>query len=85
MRETGYFLPHAAIVYLSIVGAAAVVWFVLRYVMRITSDGLVLASIIVIPVLFGLWSNRYAKMIWMGIDLWLHPPTREDFEQRGRD
>jgi hypothetical protein len=62
-----------------------VVWFVLRYVAGVESDGIVLVTIVVLPLLFGVWSNRYAKMLWLAIDLWLHPPTREDFESRGRD
>jgi uncharacterized protein (DUF983 family) len=84
MRETGYFLPHSAISYLLVVFAAGVVWLVLHYGLRIESDALTLTSIIVLPVLFGVWSNRHAKMLWMAFDLWIHPPTREDFESRGR-
>ena len=84
MRETGYFLPHAPISYLIVVGAAVKLWFVLRYVIGVQSDWVMLLSITVLPVLFGVWSNRYAKMLWLAIDLWLHPPGREDFESRGR-
>ena len=84
MRETGYFLPHSAISYVLVVAAAAIVWLVMYYVLGIRSDVLVLTSIIVLPVLFGVWSNRHAKMLWMALDLWLHPPTSEDFESRGR-
>lgn len=85
MRETGYFLPHAPITYLSIVFVAFVVWLVLRYVIGVESDTVVLTSIVVIPALFAVWSNRYSKMVWLIFDLWLHPPTQEDFEARGRD
>jgi hypothetical protein len=84
MRETGYFLPHSAISYLLVVLAAGVVWLVLHYALRIESDAVTLTSIIILPILFGVWSNRHAKMLWMALDLWMHPPTREDFESRGR-
>jgi hypothetical protein len=84
MRETGYWLPHAPIAYLFIVVAAVVVWFVERYILGVESDAIVLLSITVLPVLFGVWSNRYAKMIWLVLDLWLHPVSQEDFAARGR-
>jgi uncharacterized protein (DUF983 family) len=85
MRETGYFLPHAPMSYLLIVGAAAFAWIILSLVFHVESDAIVLPSIIVFAVSFGVWSNRYTKMIWMTIDLKLHPPTKEDFEARGRE
>jgi uncharacterized protein (DUF983 family) len=85
MRETGYWLPHAPISYLFIVIAAVVVWFVERYILHIESDTVVLLSITVLPVLFAIWSNRYTKMIWMLLDLWLHPASQDDFEARGRE
>jgi hypothetical protein len=84
MRETGYFLPHAPINYLAIVFVAFLVWVVVRFGLRVQSDFAVLALILVIPALFAVWSNRYAKMVWLMFDLWLHPPTQEDFESRGR-
>ena len=85
MRETGYFLPHAPISYLAIVFVAFLVWVVVRLVLGVKSDFIVLASILVVPAIFAFWSNRYSKMLWLVIDLWLHPPTQEDFEPRGRD
>lgn len=84
MRESGYFLPHAPISYLAIVFVAFLVWLVMRFVIRVESDWVVLASIIIVPALFAVWSNRYMKMAWLMFDLWLHPPTQEDFEGRGR-
>lgn len=85
MRETGYFLPHAPISYLGIVFVALLVWLIVRFVIGVESDAVVLASIVIVPLLFAVWSNRYSKMIWMMFDLWLHPPTHEDFEGRGRN
>jgi hypothetical protein len=64
---------------------AVLVWVAVRLVIGVESDVIVLISIIVVPALFAFWSNRYAKMLWMTFDLWLHPPTQEDFEARGRD
>ena len=84
MRETGYFLPHAPISYAAIIFVALVVWVVVRLLMGVESDAIVLTSIIVFPAIFAVWSNRYAKMLWLMFDLWLHPPTQEDFEPRGR-
>ena len=84
MRETGYFLPHAPLSYLLMIVAAAFVWALLRLVYNVGSDAIVLSSMVIVAVLFGVWSNRHTKMLWMEIDLWLHPPTREDFESRGR-
>ena len=84
MRETGYFLPHAPISYLVIVATAALMWVLLRFIYYVESDAVVLSAMLTIAVGFGLWSNRYAKMIWLAIDLTIHPPTKEDFESRGR-
>ena len=84
MRETGYFLPNAPITYLFVVAAAVVVWFVMRYIFKVESDWAVLTSITVLPLLFGIWTNRYTKMMWMALDLWLHPVSKDDFESRGR-
>lgn len=84
MRETGYFLPHAPISYLLIVGAAAFMWALLRFVFKVESDAIVLSSIVAFGVAIGFWTNRHSKMMWLLFDLWLHPPTHEDFESRGR-
>lgn len=85
MRETGYFLPHAPISYLLIILAAVVPFVLLRLVFHVESDVIVLSSMILFAVAFGVWSNRYTKMIWLTIDLTLHPPTKEDFQGRGRE
>jgi len=85
MRETGYFLPHVPISYLSIVFVAFLTWLVLHFVIKIQSDSWMLGTILVTAGAFAYWSNRYMKMIWILIDLWLHPATSEDFESRGRD
>ena len=85
MRETGYFLPHVPISYLSIVFVAFLTWLVLHFVVGLESDFFLLGLIVVVAAAFSVWSNRYMKMVWLLIDLWLHPPTREDYESRGRE
>ena len=84
MRETGYFLPHVAIGYVATVLVALGSWPVLRYVFRIRSPALTLGIMIAVALLFGIWFIRYSKVIWLAIDLTLHPPGAEDFESRGR-
>ena len=82
-RESGYFLPHVAIGYGGTVFVALAVWPVLRYVLRIQSDAVVLISMIVAAIAFGIWFIRYAKMLWLVLDLAVHPPAGEDFQSRG--
>ena len=84
MRETGYFLPHASISYLLVILATVFAFTLLRLVFHVESDTIVLSSMIVFALAFGVWSNRYTKMMWLAIDLALHPPTKEDFQSRGR-
>ena len=84
MRETGYFLPHAAIAYGCTALVAFATWPLLWYVAGVRSDTIILGSMILAGLGFGLWFNRYAKMIWMVLDLKMHPPVQEDFDTRGR-
>jgi uncharacterized protein (DUF983 family) len=84
MREAGYFLPHVPIGYAATVLVALSVWPLLRYVFKVQSDAVILTSMVVTAILFGIWFLRYAKMIWLLIDLTIHPPAREDFQSRGR-
>jgi hypothetical protein len=84
MRESGYYLPHYAIAYPFTAAAALGTWPLLTLV-GVKSDNWIMAGMILVGGLFGLWSIRYAKMIWLVIDLAIHPPTREDFEQRDRN
>ena len=84
MRENGYFLPHVAIGYSMVVTVTLSIWPVLRYGLGVTSDAIILSTMIVAGVLFGIWSIRYAKMLWLALDLTLHPAVLEDFQARGR-
>jgi uncharacterized protein (DUF983 family) len=85
MRESGYFLPHVAIGYGATVIVALSVWPLLQYVFGVKSDAVILTAMIVTGILFGVWFLRYAKMLWLALDLTLHPPANEDFQSRGRD
>ena len=85
MRESGYYLPHYAIAYPATAAAALGTWPILKYIVGVKSDNLTLAGMILVGALFGMWFIRYAKMMWLIVDLTIHPPSREDFEQRDRN
>jgi hypothetical protein len=85
MRESGYFLPHVAIGYLATVLVALGTWPFLYYLVGIRSPGLTLGIMVTVACVFGVWFVRYAKMIWLVFDLYMHPVVSEDFEQRGRN
>ncbi len=84
MRESGYFLPHVPIGYLATVAIGLGSWPFLYYVVGLRSAPLTLGIMISLAVIFGIWFLRYAKMLWLAIDLTLHPPVDEDFRSRGR-
>jgi hypothetical protein len=84
MRESGYFLPHVVIGYAFTVLAALGSWPVARYVLGIRNAAVTLAIMVGVAVLFGIWFVRYSKVLWLALDLTLHPPHSEDFEDRGR-
>jgi hypothetical protein len=84
MRENGYYLPHVAVGYPVIVAVGLGVWPVMRYVFGVQSDAVILTTMIVVGLLFGVWFIRYAKMLWLVIDLAMHPKVVEDFQARGR-
>jgi uncharacterized protein (DUF983 family) len=83
MRESGYFLPHVVIGYAFTVLTALGSWPVL-YMMGIRSAAVLLSVMVAIAVVFGVWFVRYSKVLWLALDLTLHPPQSEDFEARGR-
>ena len=84
MRESGYFLPHVPIGYGFTVLAALGTWPVARYAFGIRNAALTLSLMVAVAVLFGIWFVRYSKVLWLALDLTLHPPHSEDFESRGR-
>lgn len=84
MRENGYFLPHVAIGYAVTVAMALGSWPFLYYVAGVRSESLTLGIMAGVAAGFGVWFLRYAKMLWLAIDLNLHPPVDEDFQSRGR-
>jgi len=85
MRESGYYLPHYAIAYPPTVAAALLTWPFLQHVVGVKSDKIILPAMIVVGVCFGLWFIRYAKILWLAFDLTIHPPSRDDYEQRDRN
>jgi len=84
MRESGYFLPHVVIGYGFTVGVALGAWPFMHYVLRVRNPAVTLSVMIAVAVLFGIWFVRYSKVLWLALDLSLHPPHSEDFESRGR-
>ena len=84
MRESGYFLPHVAIGYGATVLVALGCWPLMRYVFRIESPAITLGVMVSVALLFGIWSVRYSKALWLALDLTIHPPASEDFKSRGR-
>jgi uncharacterized protein (DUF983 family) len=84
MRENGYFLPHVPIGYGATVFLALSMWPLLKYVFGVRSDAVILTVMVVTAIVFGVWFTRYAKMLWLVFDLYLHPPVTEDFQKRGR-
>jgi hypothetical protein len=85
MRESGYYLPHYAIAYPPTVGAALLTWPLLEYVAGVKSDSVILTAMILVGIAFGFWFIRYAKMLWLVFDLTIHPPSRDDYDQRDRN
>ncbi len=85
MRESGYFLPHVVIGYGATVAVALGSWPLMRYVFGIQNAAVTLTVMVSLAVLFGAWFVRYSKIIWLALDLTLHPPNSDDFESRGRE
>ena len=85
MRETGYFLPHVVIGYGATILVALGSWPVMKYVLGIDSPAITLTVMIGVALGFGIWFVRYAKAIWLALDLTIHPPGQEDFKSRGRN
>src|SRR5262245_22189541 len=84
MRESGYFLPHVPIGYAFTALASLGSWPLLRFVFGIENAALTLTIMVSVAILFGIWFIRYSKILWLALDLTLHPPTSEDFDQRQR-
>jgi hypothetical protein len=84
MRETGYFLPHVPIGYGFTVLMALAAWPAVYYLFGIRSPAVTLTIMVAVALLFGVWFVRYSKVLWLALDLTLHPPHSGDFEARGR-
>src|SRR5215475_5314665 len=84
MRESGYFLPHVPIGYAFTVLASLGSWPLIRFVFGIEDAAVTLSIMVAVAILFGIWFIRYSKVLVLALDLALHPPTSEDFEERSR-
>jgi len=84
MRESGYFLPHVAIGYGFTVLVALGAWPVLYYLLGVRNAALTLGVMITVALVFGIWFIRYSKVLWLALDLTIHPPHSDDFQSRGR-
>ena len=83
-RDSGYFSGAVFFGYGATIAVSLASWPFLRYVLAIESDRAILATMIVLGIGFPVWFLRYARMLWMAMDLYLNPPVSEDFEARGR-
>ena len=84
MRESGYFLPHVPIGYAFTVLAALGSWPALYYIIGIRNSIVTVSIMAGVALVFGVWFVRYSKVLWLALDLTLHPPNADDFEPRGR-
>jgi len=84
IRETGYCLPHVAIGYPFTALVSLGSWPVLRFGFGIENAAVTLSTMVAVAILFSIWFARYSKALWLALDLTLHPPAAEDFEDRGR-
>lgn len=83
-RESGYFLGSVYLGYAATLAVAFILWFLLSPVLGMGWDFRVLIVLLAFVSVFPLWFFRYARMLWMALDLYLNPPVREDFQPRGR-
>jgi hypothetical protein len=83
-RESGYFLGSVYLGYGATLGGAFLLWLLLSRLLGMGWDVRVLAALLLFVALFPIWFFRYARMLWLVLDLYLNPPVREDFEPRGR-
>ena len=83
-RESGYFLGSVYFGYGATLFVVLAAWLIAAYVARLESDLTVLAILLVTAIAFPIWFFRYSRMLWMVLDLYLNPPVKEDFQERGR-
>jgi uncharacterized protein (DUF983 family) len=83
-RESGYFAGSIYFGYAVSVLLAMIIGVVMGIVFGMGWSPVVLGTILIVVPVFGLWFFRYARILWMCLDLYLNPPVREDFQARGR-
>ncbi len=82
--ECGYFGGSILIGYGVTILLALAVGVTLGYFLGMGWSLWVLAAVVLVTLIFPIWFFRYARVIWMCLDLYFNPPVREDFEPRGR-
>ncbi len=80
-REPGFFLGAIYFNYGLTAILTVVVFLVLRFGSRLTSNQ-VLAITVGISVVFPIWFHRYARSLWAGFDQW-HDPRESDSLENG--
>ncbi len=78
-REPGYFLGSIYLNY-GLTGALVLVWVAFAAFVLELDEGLQFALPIGFIVVFPLWFLRYARALWMAIDLALDPPGADEFK-----
>jgi uncharacterized protein (DUF983 family) len=83
-RESGYFGGSIYFGYGVTLLVVLVVGLLLGYVFGMGWSLAVLAPLLAITLVFPIWFFRYARILWMCLDLYLNPPVTEGFEAKGR-
>jgi uncharacterized protein (DUF983 family) len=83
-RESGYFGGSIYFGYGATLFVVLIVGTLLGYVFDLGWSKTVFVAVIGVSVVFPIWFFRYARALWMCLDLYLNPPVNEDFESRGR-
>ncbi len=83
-RESGYFGGSIVIGYGVTILMVLFVGVLFGYVFGMGWSLTVLAAVLLVALVFPIWFFRYARILWMCLDLYLNPPVTEDFEARGR-
>ena len=83
-RESGFFGGSIYFGYAVTIMVAVVVGFIVGYVFGQGWSIPTLAVVLLVTILFPIWFFRYARILWMCMDLYMNPPVKEDFTSRGR-
>ncbi|HZN59198.1 MAG TPA: DUF983 domain-containing protein [Planctomycetota bacterium] len=81
VRESGYFVGSIYFNYAATAGLEISGYFALEYALELTFTQQV-PIWLVFSVLFPIWFLRYARSLWMALDVTLSPPVEQDFVVR---